>query len=32
MKEIISEDQYFFIGTIGELRRMINERKEYSEE
>jgi hypothetical protein len=32
MKEIISKDQYFFIGTVGELRRSIDERKEYLEE
>jgi hypothetical protein len=32
MKEIIFKDRYFFIGTVGELRKMMNERKEYLEE
>jgi len=27
MKEIIGEKQYFFIGTIGELRKIVQERK-----
>jgi hypothetical protein len=32
MKETISENQYFFIGTIREFRKLIDERKKYLEE
>lgn len=29
MKEIIGEKGYIFVGTVGELRQIINERKKY---
>jgi hypothetical protein len=31
MKEYISKDRYVFVGTVGELKNMIEERKKYME-
>lgn len=31
MKWIVNKDSYFFIGTVGELRKTIDERNEFEE-
>jgi hypothetical protein len=31
MKWIINKDSYFFIGTVGELRKTVDERNEFEE-